>query len=258
MSRRALWLCLLATTACGRGGFAAVQDELSECWPDCPGQGGDGDAARHPFPFTFDDADFFTQVTGVAAFVLGCESRADLSVTSGGSGSAIVNDCDSGTSTITRVRVGGGDITDGYRCTGGGTMNIIDSWIESQGGDPIQCFDPENTPTATLNISGTTLSALPGTDSAVFIADRYAVDVHLTNVLIRGGANGLRFHTDGRPGSLSLTDVCFYGESDVEHSFDFAPYLLDPTRPAILAWENVYWCTIEAGELVVHGAIPPP
>ncbi len=250
---------LTLATACGRGGFGSIQDELVECWPDCDDDSvGDDDTQLHPFPFAFDDPDFFAQVTASPALAVACESLADLSITDSGSGSAVFNACDGSTSIITRVRVGGGSITDGYRCRGTGTMNIVDSWIESRGGDALQCFDPNNSPTATLNISGTTLSALPGTDAAVFIADAFAVDVHLTNVLIRGGGYGLRFHTDGRPGTLALQDVCFSGESDSAHSFDFLPFLLDPTRPTITTWNNVRWCTIENGQLMVHGLIPAP
>ncbi|MEZ0314385.1 MAG: hypothetical protein ACAI38_21670 [Myxococcota bacterium] len=254
-SRLCLLTAVLLAAACGRGGFGAVQDELAECWPAC---GGDDDAPPRPFPFSFDDVAFFAQVTDSAPRELACESVADQSITESGAGSAVVNLCEGGISTMTRVRIGGGSIGDGYRCRGTATMNIVDSWIESQGGDPIQCYDPNNVASAALNISGTTLSALPGTDSALFIADSYAVDVRLTNVLIRGGSFGLRFHTDGRPGTLALDDVCFYGESDSAHSFDFEPFLLDPNRPTIAAWNNVRWCTIEGEELVVHGLIPPP
>ena len=153
---------------------------------------------------------------------------------------------------------------EGYRCGGSNaTMNIVDSWLESKGvgddhADTIQCYHPNNSPSV-MNLSNTTVRAYNGAATAgLFVADAYAVELHLTDVLFWGGPYGLRFHTDGRPGSLYMKDVCFYGQGPSNHSFGYSPFLLNPTPPVIQQWENVNWCTIENGALVVHGAIARP
>lgn len=223
----------------------------------------------HRFPYSFTDPQFFLAVTASTPFNVGCETRSNLSVTAHQEPAAIVNNCGSGTSTINRVRLGGdlganGNVREGYRCGGSGTMNIQNTWLEAKGAgddhaDVVQCYDPNNSPTATLNISNTTIRAYNTAATAgLFVADSYAVDIHLDNVLFWGGPFGLRVHTDGRPGKLYANNVCFYGNSASSHSFGTAPILVNPTPPTIVEWNNVNWCTIENGVLVVHGAIAKP
>ncbi|MCB9653371.1 MAG: hypothetical protein H6729_04465 [Deltaproteobacteria bacterium] len=221
----------------------------------------------HPFPFSFSDPDFFANMSSSAPIDLTCGSRyANLTVTQHREPAALINQCESGVTTISQVRLGGdggvnGNIREGYRCAGGGTMNIERSWLESTGSgddhaDTIQCYDPGNTPTARLDIRNTTIRAHTASATAgIFIADAYAVDLYLTNVLFWGGPYGLRVHPDGRPGSVHLNHVCFYGEGDANNDFGYGPFIIDGT---IAEWNDVHWCTIEAGQLVVHGAIQRP
>lgn len=223
----------------------------------------------HRFPYSFNDTQFFSNVTTVAPFQLSCQTRTDLSVVTYTEPAAIVNNCGSGTSTINRVRLGGdlaanGNVREGYRCTGSGTMNIQNSWLEAKGSgddhaDVLQCYDPNNSPTATLNVSNTTIRGYNTAATAgLFVADAYSVDVHLDNVLFWGGPFGLRIHTDGRPGKLYANNVCFYGNSASDHSFGTGPILMNPYPPTIVEWNNVNWCTIDNGVLTVRGAIAKP
>ena len=229
----------------------------------------DTQRGAHPFPFSFNDQQFFAAVSSSAPLTLACGSKSDLSITEHKEPAAIVNNCGTGTTTLTRVRLGGdgggnGSVREGYRCGGSGTMNIADSWLEAKGegadhADTIQCYDPNNSPTAVMNITNTTIRAYTTAATAgLFVADSYALDLHITNVLFWGGPYGLRVHTDGRPGSLYMNNVCFYGEGASSHSFGAGPYLLNPFPPTIAEWNNVNWCTIENGELVVHGSLSPP
>lgn len=223
----------------------------------------------HRFPYSFNDSQFFANVTTVAPFQIGCQTRTDLSVITYTEPAAIVNSCGSGTSTINHVRLGGdlaanGNVREGYRCAGTGTMNVQNSWLEAKGSgddhaDVLQCYDPNNSPTATLNVSNTTIRGYNTAATAgLFVADAYSVDVHLDNVLFWGGPFGLRIHTDGRPGKLYANNVCFYGNSASDHSFGTGPILINPYPPTIVEWNNVNWCTIENGTLVTHGAIAKP
>lgn len=224
----------------------------------------------HPFPFSFDDPQFFAQVATASPFSLGCTARSDLSIVAENNGNAVIsNNCGSGTSTITRVRLGGdgggnGNVREGYRCAGSGTMNILQSWLEAKGegddhADVIQCYDPNNSPTAVMNLRNSTIRGYNTAATAgLFVADNYALELHVENVLFWGGPYGLRFHTDGRPGSLYMKDVCFYGRSASDHSFGYNAFLINPYPPNIAEWTNVSWCTIENGQLVKHGAIARP
>jgi hypothetical protein len=226
-------------------------------------------SGTHPFPYSFTDAQFFSGVTTVAPFRIGCETRSNQSVIAHAEPAAIVNNCESGTSTINNIRLGGdlganGDVREGYRCGGSGIMNIHNTWLESKGAgddhaDVIQCYDPNNSPTATMNISNTTIRAYNTAATAgLFVADSYSVDLHVTDSMFWGGPFGLRFHTDGRPGRLWMNNVCFYGVSSSSHSFGTAPILMNPTPPTIMEWNNVNWCTIDNGTLTVRGAIARP
>lgn len=226
-------------------------------------------SGTHRFPYSFNDTQFFSSVTTVSPIQLGCETRTNLSIITYTEPASIVNNCGSGTSTINRVRLGGdlatnGNVREGYRCTGSGIMNIQNSWLEAKGSgidhaDVVQCYDPNNSPTATLNVSNTTIRGYNTAATAgLFVADSYAVDLHVTDTLFWGAPFGLRFHTDGRPGKLYMNNVCFYGLSSSSHSFGTGPILMDPYPPTIVEWNNVNWCTIENGSLVVHGAIPKP
>ena len=233
-----------------------------------PPQQDAGDPGTHPFPFSFDDPQYFANVSPSGPISLSCGANlSDLSITAGDM--VILNACETGTTTITRFRLGGdgganGSVREGYRCTGSGTMNIASSWLEAKGqgddhADIIQCYDPNNSPTARMNVSHTTIRGYDTAATAgLFVADYYALDLTISDTLFWGAPYGLRFHTDGRPGTLSLRNVCFYGEGPSNHSFGYAPYLLDPYRPAILEWTNVNWCTIENGQLIVHGPVAAP
>lgn len=224
----------------------------------------------HPFPFSFNDAQFFADVSPHAPTKLGCgETLANASITEHQEPAAINNDCNDGTTTVRNVRLGGdlgenGDVREGYRCDGSGTMNIESSWLESKGmgddhADVIQCYHPNNSPTAKMNIRNTTIRAYDSSATAgIFVADAYALDLTLEDVMFWGGPFGLRFHTDERPGTVSLNNVCFYGTGDNDHSFRSDPFLFNPYPPEIVEWNNVYWCTIEDGKLVKHGEIPKP
>jgi hypothetical protein len=223
----------------------------------------------HRFPYSFTDTQFFSGVTTAAPFRIGCETRSNLSVVAHAEPASVINNCGAGTSTINRVRLGGdlganGSVREGYRCSGSGTMNIQNSWLEAKGtgddhADVLQCYDPNNSPTATLNISNTTIRGYNTAATAgLFVADAYAVDVHLDDVLFWGAPYGLRIHTDGRPGKLYANNVCFYGTSSSSHSFGTGPILINPYPPTIVEWNNVNWCTIENGALVIHGAIAKP
>ena len=233
------------------------------------GAAGTGGNGTHPFPFSFDDPQFFANVSPSAPFSLDCTTQADRSVTEPQEPAAIVNNCGAGTSTLTRVRLGGdggtnGNVREGYRCGGSGTMNIAESWLEAKGegadhADVIQCYDPNNSPTAVMNLNRTTIRAYSTSATAgAFIADDYSLELHVDSVMFWGGPYGLRFHTDGHPGFLYMNDVCFYGEGDQNHSFSSGPFLMNPFPPTIVEWNNVNWCTIENGQLVIHGAIPQP
>ncbi len=228
----------------------------------------DASAGTHPFPFAFDDAQFFANVSAGGPLSLACGANvSDRSITTAQGDAVIFNACESGTTSITRVRLGGGPnggVREGYRCAGSGTMNITSSWLEAQGqgddhADIIQCYDPDNSPTATMNLAHTTIRGYNTAATAgVFVADSYALDLRISDTLFWGGPYGLRFHTDGRPGTLGLKNVCFYGKGASNHSFGYGPYLLDPGRPTIVEWTNVSWCTIENGQLVVHGPLAAP
>ncbi len=234
-----------------------------------PGGGGNG-GGDHRFPYSYADQEFFASAAPGNPTSLGCGTTvADRSITAVNNGNAVLtNNCSNGTTTVSRVRLGGdgtnGGVREGYRCAGSNaTMNIVDSWLEAKGvgddhADTIQCYNPNNSPSV-MNVSNTTIRAYNGAATAgLFVADYYALELHLTNVLFWGGPYGLRFHTDGRPGSVYLKDVCFYGTGASNHSFGYNPILMSPGTPAIQQWENVNWCTIENGALVVHGAIPRP
>ncbi|MBK8012850.1 MAG: fibronectin type III domain-containing protein [Deltaproteobacteria bacterium] len=221
----------------------------------------------HPFPFAFSDPQFFANTSASDPIDLSCNvPRSDLTITEHREPAAIINNCENGVATIRRVRLGGdggtnGTVREGYRCGGSGTMNIEDTWLEAKGSgadhaDVVQCYDPNNSPAATMNVKHTTIRAYTTSATAgIFVADSYALHLYLTDVLFWGGPYGLRVHDDGRPGSVHLNNVCFYGESETNNSFGFGAFLLDST---IAEWNNVNWCTIHNGQLVVHGPIPQP
>ena len=53
----------------------------------------------------------------------------------------------------------------------------------------IQCYDPNNSPTAVMNITNTTIRAYTTAATAgLFVADSYALDLHVTNVTLLGRA----------------------------------------------------------------------
>ncbi|HEX8182588.1 MAG TPA: hypothetical protein VF575_03220 [Candidatus Saccharimonadales bacterium] len=221
----------------------------------------------HRFPYSFGDTQFFTNMTASSPIRLGCETRSNLTITTHAEPASVNNNCGSGTSTINRVRLGAdvnGGVREGYRCNGSGTMVIQNSWLEAQGigddhADVIQCYNPNNSPTATMRVSNTTIRGYNSSATAgLFVADSYAADVYLSDVLFWGAPYGLRIHTDGRPGKLYMNNICFYGTSYADHSFRTGPMLLSPYTPSIMEWNNVNWCTISNGNLVVHGSIPRP